>query len=356
MQTLTLSFIIFLLTSISVKGQEKFVFSKADGQLIVEKANEIGFSGTIFIYQDKQQVYYHRSGYANVDDQIQNDSSIRYNIGSIGKSITAILMMQLVEQGKIKLNENANQYLPKAFQLNHPSGVTVRQLLNMTSGLGDYFDSPDYSDTINSVDGLMKLVLAAKPANDTPGIRINYSNSSFIVLGKILEHHYQKSYQQIVVEKILRPAGILFDQSKIHAVGYSQENDKWIVGKDNMHGNWSAAGGLYLTVTELHAVIKTLINGGYINQQTLNSMWNKEVHPEMDPPFVYYGLGWMVEEPGNVKLRGHNGGVRGFQSVFRYIPDDNLYIYILSNHENGAENLFMQTLMHYLNRKGIQLQ
>lgn len=84
-------------------------------------------------------------------------------------------------------------------------------------------------------------------------------------------------------------------------------------------------------------------------------MWNKESHPEMDPPFVHYGLGWMVEDPAGVLLRGHNGGIGGFQSAFRYLPQDDLYFSFLSNYGNSVDEMFLQVVIYLMHRKGLKL-
>lgn len=345
-----------LISSVLVKAQTNayLSLSKLDIDSMETFINKSNFSGNIRFYNGNDLMLDISKGYSNNEQKVLNNPSIRFNIGSIGKSLTAILLMQLVEEKVIELDNPANNYLPTQYQLTHNKTVTVRQLLNMTSALGDYFDSPNYSDSISTINGLMNLILNMKPLNDTSGVRFSYSNSGFIVIGKILEYHYKKEYRQILNERILKPAGINLTQNNSLATGYSLQDSTWVIGKDNNKNNWSAAGGLYLTIAELHLIMQSLNEEKYLTKNTINQMWRKESHPENDPPFINYGLGWMVEAPGGVKLRGHNGGVRGFQSVFRYLPDANIYIYVYSNHENGAEEIFMKELFFLLGKKGIR--
>jgi D-alanyl-D-alanine carboxypeptidase len=346
--------ILMLLSFVSISAKSQQIqLTNSDGDTLIQLAAATNFAGNILVYQGNKKIAAYSSGYYNGQNKLLNNKDIRYNIGSMGKALTAILIMQLVEKGILELNKPANTYLPDNFQLHYNSTVTIRQLLNMTSGLGDFFDSPDYKETISKTADLLQLVIAMKPVNDTPGLKFGYSNSSFIVLGGILEHYYHIPYQQLIQEKILSPAGINYASKSIYAIGYSKQNSSWVIGKDNNTTHWSAAGGIYLSIDEFHLIVKALNEGKYLKKETINLMWAKEAHPETDPPFVNYGLGWMVEAPGGIELRGHNGGVRGFQSCFRYLPDDNIYIYVFSNHENGAEELFMKELFFLFGKKGV---
>lgn len=352
MRNIIIIFVCFISVCARSQQLQSLQLTKNDADSIIQLAASSNFSGNILLYQGNKKLAAYSNGNFDRQNKLPNSESIRYNTGSMGKTLTAILIMQLVEQKIIDIDKTANTYLPDNFQLRYNSSVTIRQLLNMTSGLGDFFDSPAYNDSLSKTADLLKLVLAMKPVNDTPGLKFGYSNSGFIVLGGILEHYYHKPYQQLVQEKILTPAGTDYAKKLTNAIGYSQQDSNWVVGKDNNTTHWSAAGGIYLSINEFHTIVKALNEGKYLKKETINLMWAKESHPETDTPFINYGLGWMVESPGGIELRGHNGGVRGFQSCFRYLPQDDIYIYVFSNHENGAEELFMKELFFLFGKKG----
>lgn len=324
---------------------------------LTAKAKDMNYSGTILIYRGKEKLLDWSNGKAEEEKGIVNSSAIRYNIGSIGKSFTSVLVMQLIEQGKLDLDKPVRKYLSeKVFSAGSPS-ITIRHLLNNTSGLGDYFESPEFSEekTI-STDDHLQLINKMKPVSETPGAGLHYSNSGFIVLGKILEQVYQKPYQQIVYERLLKPAGIS-DQQKVNAAtGYFTDSTGLKRGEGNDPARWSAAGGIFLSAKELHAVINGIVDGKYIQPATLQRIWQKESRPEHEPPFVNYGLGWMLEDPNCIRLRGHNGGVKGFQAAFRYLPDDDLYIYFLSNRDGGIEAMFMNTIFMLMEAKGCKME
>ena len=353
MRSIILVFCFFISTISRSQKLESLHISKTDADSLTQLASSSNFSGNILLFQGDRKTTVFSKGYYDEQKKFINNEDIRYNTGSMGKTLTAILIMQLVEKKVLELDKPANNYLTDNFKLKYNTNVSLRQLLNMTSGLGDFFDSPGYNDSLSRTADLLNLVINMKPVNDTPGLKFSYSNSGFIVLGAILEQYYHKSYQQLLKEKILMPAGVYFENNAINAVGYSQQDNTWVVGKDNNTKHWSAAGGIYLSINEFHLILKGLNNGIYLKKETIDSMWANESHPENDPPFVHYGLGWMVESPGGIELRGHNGGVRGFQTCFRYLPEDDIYIYVFSNHENGAEEIFMKQLFFLFGKKGV---
>ncbi len=349
-----------LLISFQLQAQtetSKKLLTSTDLSVLASKAKANQFSGTLYIVQGKENGWSWSNGQAQEKLKIANGDGVRYNLGSIGKSLTAVLIMQLVEQQKIVLDQPVKKYLPTGTLTVGSDAMTVRHLLNNTSGLGDFFEHPDYSEAKTiTIDDHMKLVNGMKTVSDEPGKTLHYSNSGFIVLGKLLELHYGKPYQQIVKEQLLKPVGINYDVKKPTATGYYLENDSLKLGEGNDPSKWSSAGGLFLTVQELHQLIKGIVEGKFISKESLQRLWTKESRPEQEPPFVNYGLGWMLEDPNCIQLRGHNGGVKGFQAAFRYMPQDDVFVYFLSNRDGGIESMFMETIFLLMEKKGCKME
>lgn len=330
-------------------------FSAADAMVFDSIIQKGIFNGSVLIIQNGKTVFEQHNGLANKEQSISNSNSLRYNIGSIGKILTAVLILKLVEEQILDLEKKVVKYLPGT-PLKNAEQITIRQLLNMTSGLGDYFNTQGFVESeTHTNQSIYKYIVQSKLICDTPGLRMHYSNAGFIVAGAILERFYQKPFQQIVWEQLLAPAGFL-PEANGFAVGYEKKGESWLKAVNgNNPLSWSAASGLFLSSTELQRIIQHVITGKYVTKPSLQRMWYKEAHPEFDPPFVHYGLGWMVEEPGNVQMLGHNGGVEGFQSAFRYLPQDDLYISVLSNHGNGADEVFMGMILYWLRKKGVSI-
>lgn len=333
------------IVQVSANAQKAIEFSPADFDSIKQHALQQHFSGTITVIKNDRQIFHLENGTTDLTGTKKLSNDTRFNIGSIGKVFTSTLIMQLVAEHKLELDNTIDHYLTANYLVPNSNKITIRHLLSQTSGLGDFFDSPGYSEEkTQSIDDHLKLVKEMKPDSDTPGINFHYSNSGFIVLGKILELYYKKPYQQIVTEKLLRPYKVGLS-TKQRATGYRLENDKWIIGEGNRPDYWTSAGGLFLSPNELHILAKNIVQNKIVSKETRELMWTKAAHPQGEPPFVNYGLGWEVENPFGIQLAGHNGGVRGFQVAFRYLPQANMYIYVFSNHGDGAEAAFMDMIM-----------
>ncbi len=328
-------------------------FDENDFKVLEQTAKDQEFTGAMAIFQGNQLVFNYSSGEANAETSLANGLDVRFNVGSIGKSLTSILVFRQVETGNIDLDQTVDQYLPESERVPNDSLITVRHLLTNTSGLGDFFESPEYVEGKRyDVSSLFSLVQKMPWIKDRPGTGLDYSNSGFIVLGRILEHIHGKPYQSIVQEELLNPLNINYSKPSPLASGWKLENETWTLGEGNDPESWSSAGGIFLSIEELHRLISFLVKDGYLKQGTKELMWTPQVQPAHEPPFVHYAFGWMVEKPQDLHFIGHNGGVRGFQAAFRYLPQSDTYIYTFSNRENGAEELFMKALMQLIEKAG----
>jgi len=333
-----------LLQTGSSKAQSVFTLSELDS--LGQHARNRGFQGTILIIQGEKTLFQQHYGVANVNTGAPITGSTRFNIGSIGKSLTGLLVLQQVAAGRLSLDRPVAEYLPASDSFPNSRSISARQLLSHTAGLGDFFDSPAYDpQRTRSTADHFRLVQQLKPLRDRPGLDYGYSNAGFIVLGQLLEHQTGSSYARLLDERLLRPAGVQRAAKAPRATGYRNDKGAWVEGEGNDPSYFSAAGGLFLSAGELHRIVRRVVRNGYLSQAWRDTMWKPAVHPAGEPPFVNYGLGWMVESPMGLELRGHNGGVRGFQAAFRYLPQHDLYIYVLSNRENGAEETFMEMVM-----------
>ncbi len=344
-----------LLTALGILGPVLFSqpknFDQTDLHEFKETADRIDFQGTMVIFQGNEMIFEKSRGLSQFEKGAENSSKIRFNIGSNGKCLTSILIFKEVEAGNIDLDLPISTYLNPGQFIPNQDLITVRQLLSHTSGLGDFFESPEYREEEKyNVSKLFELVQAMDPVGTPPLKFLHYSNSGFIVLGKILENLHQKSYAEILESELLDPLGIELYGSAIYAQGWKTENGAWVPGLGNDPESWSSAGGIFLSVEELHRVIFALAQGNILKKESLEKMWAVQSRPEHDPPFVGYALGWMVEKPKDLHFIGHNGGIPGFQSGFRYIPDSDTYLYTFSNRDNGAEELFMSALMRLIQK------
>jgi CubicO group peptidase (beta-lactamase class C family) len=182
----------------------------AAASLLDQQAKADLFSGVALIALRGEVLFHKAYGLANIEYGVANRLDTRFNLGSINKLFTNIAVEQLAEKGKLSLDDPVARFLPNYPNEEAAAKVTVRHLLDMTSGIGDFFGS-EYEatpkDRIRELSDYL-LLFASKPLLFEPGARREYSNGGYVVLGLIIEKASGKSYFDYVAENIYRPAGM----------------------------------------------------------------------------------------------------------------------------------------------------
>ncbi len=231
-------------------------------QFLDEKTKRGEFSGTVLIAKDGKAILKRAYGMASKECKVINRIDTKFNLGSINKIFTTIAIGQLYEQGKISLNDPIIKFLPNYPNKTAAQKVTIRHLLDMTSGIGDFFGEKFENtpkDKLRTIDDFLPMF-----ANDSlkfePGSQRQYSNGGYIVLGAIIEKVSGESYYDYVREHIFKPTGMLNTESYEAdipvpnlAEGYTrEETDKpWRKNIYTRPSRGSSAGGGYSTAEDL---------------------------------------------------------------------------------------------------------
>lgn len=165
------------------------------------------FSGTVLIAKDDTVLLDKAYGYSAKNVPMKIDTKL--NIGSVGKSFTAVAICQLAQAGKLSFDDTVETYVPELATLSNGQ-MTIRHLLNHTSGLGNFFEAPGYmenKDKITKVSEMLRYI-TYEPLKFKPGEGFSYSNSGYIVLGLIVEAVSGQDFYTYVNEHIFRPAGM----------------------------------------------------------------------------------------------------------------------------------------------------
>lgn len=302
-----------------------------------EAENDL-FSGAVLVAKNGEIVYREAFGYANKEEKISNTIDTKFSVGSIGKTFTGVLILQLVEQGKLKLSDPLEKYLPD-FPYKEKSEIQIRHLLNHTSGLGNYFSHKDYQSkipVIRSIDQALELVYDQEPLFE-PGTKYKYSNSGMLVLGAIIEKVSGMSYREYLKNQILDPvgmanSGIWYPEDDVpdRATGYSKISEgSYKIETKNEFPAFSD-GGLYSTVGDMLKYDLALRENRLLSQQY------KEIMFTVTPPAEKYALGWETGTFKGYKSTGHVGGCPGFSADFIRFQQDQVMVIVLSNYTNGA--------------------
>ena len=292
------------------------------------------FNGAVLVAEHGKVIYRKGFGFANYEWNIPNSPDAKFRIGSITKSFTAILTLQLVEQGKLKLEGKVTDYLPN-YSRKTGDRITVNQLLTHTSGLPDYNDVPDFfravqSGSLNN-DEIIKRISEYDLLFE-PGAKFSYSNDGYRVLGAVIEKVTGKSYAQVLQENILNPL-------KMKNTGYSNRNAvlskraagyrKRLAGLENAQFyEASPASGMYSTVDDLFLFDEALYTDKLLSQKSKDLMW--QVAPSGN------AYGWQVskialgQNENGFKVMTE-GAVFGFFARSVRLPQEKQTIILLAN-------------------------
>jgi len=319
-------------------AQDKTPISDVIGKYVKAEAEYDLFSGAVLAARGGQIIYQGAFGYADKQKKIPNTIDTKFSVGSIGKTFTGVLIMQLVEQGKIKLTDTLEKYLPD-FPYNEKSKIQIRHLLNHTSGLGNYFSHKDYEAKIpflRKIDDALKLVYDQKPMFE-PGTKYQYSNSGMLVLGAIIEKATGMNYREYLKQQLLDPigmedSGIFYPEENVadRAIGYSKiSEDDYVVETANEFPAFSD-GGLYSTVQDMLKYDTALRENRLLSQAAKENMLT------VTPPAENYAQGWEKLIFKGDEYIGHVGGCPGFAADYKSFPKDQIMIIVLSNYTDGA--------------------
>jgi D-alanyl-D-alanine carboxypeptidase len=191
------------------RPSESAALSSID-ELIRNLAGKDEFSGVVLVARDGNPILQKAVGLASREYDVPNRVDTKFNLGSINKIFTQILIGQLIDQGKLSLDDHLVKLLPDYPNREAAEKVTLRQLLDMTSGIGDFF-GPEFEatpkDRIRNLKDYLPL-FANKALEFEPGTKNKYSNGGYVVLGLIVEKLTGKSYYDYARERIFSPTGM----------------------------------------------------------------------------------------------------------------------------------------------------
>ncbi|MCB9876555.1 MAG: beta-lactamase family protein [Planctomycetes bacterium] len=264
-----------------------------------------------------------------------------FRIGSVTKQFTAALVMRLVEQGKVALDDPLSRFVPADEFATGDRVVTVRHLLDHTSGIPSYTDIGEQWEKVRPLElshaELLALV-AGKPFDFEPGQDWRYNNTGYYLLGMLLEKVHEKPYAQVVLDELCAPLGLertRYDSNSElipdRAQGYQLKDDALANDEPLGMSQPGAAGALLSTGGDLVRWSMALSGGKVVTPESFARMTTATVLP--DGRDTGYGFGLMVGEFAGWRCVQHGGGINGFQSILLWIPDADLHVAVVSNSE-----------------------
>lgn len=318
------------------------------------------FSGTALVAKGGQLLLAAGYGMADRDARIRNTARTKFSVASIGKLFTAVAIAQLVEQHKLSFDDTIGNYVT-GFAPAVADHVTIAELLDMTSGLGD--EALSSANPPTTIAGLLGLI-DKEPLQFTPGSRFVYSNDGYILLGAIIERVSRRSYGEYLDEHIFKPAGMTQTDVSVYtpahvpgmAHGYILVGDNGQPlspgappaagqGSNPQAGTWqdnskrpqiaNPSGGAYSTVGDLLHFAEALLDHKLLSPSMTAIVLTPRVNAPQPggPPVDEYTYGFAYQAIDGVAFIGHNGGTPGYAGQIDIYPKTGYVVVILTNQD-----------------------
>jgi CubicO group peptidase (beta-lactamase class C family) len=305
-----------------------------------------GFNGTVLVAQYGKIIYKRAFGIANNFTKDQLSTRTPFQLASVSKQFTAVSILQLMEQGKLILDDRVEQHIPG---FPYDSSITIRSLLTHKSGLANYAYCLDkYYDKKAPLTNakVVELFKKIKPGIDYhPNRQFHYNNTNYILLAYIVERISGKGFREYLKENIFIPAGMtesfVYDPAhpellKKSATGYQPKRSGLaVVGFDHLDGV-TGDKGIYSTVEDMFLWDQALNSETVIKLSSLAEAFTPQ-HTKPKVLTTNYGLGWRLKQLENGEwITYHTGWWHGFKNYYLHNQKDNSAIIILGNMANHS--------------------
>lgn len=311
---------------------------------LMQKYNSLNqFNGAVLVAEDGKIILSKGYGMRDFENKVPNNNLTKFRLASVTKQFTAMLIMQLVEKGKIDLNGKLTDYLPY-YRKDVGDKITISQILSHTSGLANYTDNRKFMTEESGNKVTPKEFVLKYCSEDLifePGTKWAYSNSGYFILGLIIEEITGKSYEDNLQENILSPVGMVNSGYEHSDKTYENMSKGYVTSfgeyKPARFLEMSipySAGSMYSTVEDMFLWDRALYTDKLLGNELKEKMFT--------PVLNNYGYGWQIIEHavGEKKLKviTHSGGIFGFNSLETRLVDENKFIMVLNNFEGGNLN------------------
>jgi D-alanyl-D-alanine carboxypeptidase len=296
------------------------------------------FSGAVSIWSKEAPLFEVAQGYADRERQIPNTLETRFRVGSMNKMFTGVAVLQLVQSGRIGLDEPVARYLPTYPNRVFAETVTVRHLLTHTGGAGDFFGDEfmRYRFELRDPSDYIARFGKRDPQFE-PGSEYRYANYGFILLGRLVEAMTGWSYDDFVAANIFAPAGMtstgaLPETADVPnlSIGYI-DNPAGLVRNDKtLPYRGTPAGGGYSTVGDLISFAQAVTSERLLDAAHTRMLTTGVVEAHVGK----YAMGFAeFTRRGGVRSVGHNGGAPGMNGALMIVPEGGYIVAVLANRD-----------------------
>ena len=290
----------------------------------------------VLIAKSGEIVLHNAYGQANIELDVPMDRQMVFEIGSITKQFTAMAILMLMEQGKLKLNNPASKYL-----VDYPNGdrITIHNLLTHTSGITRTIKQNPWNETVRKKDfEPLEFIdyFKSEPMVSEPGELFAYNNFGYIILGVIIEKVSGRTYEEFIETGIFQRLGMKrsyfgkdYELVQRRAYGYEKDIDTFRNATYESLSQAYSAGGLMSTVHDLYLWNNAIHSNRVVNESSKNLAFTN--HELNDGSKINYGYGWFIDDINGSGTYEHAGGVHGFRTNVIYLPKEDVFVATFSN-------------------------
>lgn len=306
------------------------------------------FSGNVLLSQNGKIVYEHSFGQSSYQQNAANTSQTQFNIGSMGKMFTAVAIMQLVEKGKLDLQAPVKTYLPE-YGLPNADKINLTHLLTHTSGYGTYMRAKGFDGKKDlSLDEVVKIIASQPLQFDEPGKGNAYSNSAFVIMGRIIEKASGLSWMEYFRKNIFMPAGMKNTLRYLPGVEAPNKAHGYTFSSTGVYQDQTAKdpmpysdGGLFSTARDLNAFLIALQTHKLLSAASFAKMTKEYAH--LDMINCEMGLGWEISKVEDVNVIAKGGNVIGFSGQMAMLPGG--YNLVLTSNQGIVALLIFENVL-----------
>ncbi|VXB18239.1 D-alanyl-D-alanine carboxypeptidase [Flavobacterium sp. 9AF] len=330
---------LFLFINVSTFAQIQPRLQRIDSLLHYLESNN-KFMGSLAIREGENIVFSKAYGYRNQEIKEKVDSNTKYKIGSISKTFTAIIIMQLIEEKKLKLETPLATFFPK---VKNAEKITISQLLHQRTGIPDYINQDSLTKEELTAPDIKEAIYTKIENYDSlfePDSKFQYSNSNYYLLGGIIEKVTKKSYRENIEKRICHKIGLkntYYPTEKVQtnfneSYSYIFKDNQWKKVEEWDFDTAFAAGALISTPNDLTLLMEALFQGKLVKKTSLEAMITIKEG---------YGKALFQFPFGERRFYGHSGGIESFRSNVGYYPTEKLGISLIVNGDNYNINDIM---------------
>lgn len=305
-----------------------------------------GPGGALIVVKDGKTLVRKAYGLADVELGVPARPEMIFRVGSVTKQFTAALVMMQVEKGTMALDDVITKYLPDYPE--QGGRITIEHLLTHTSGIPDYTSVQRVMADVTTDRSPAEVIDLFKtlPLDSEPGQRMRYTNSGYFLLGAILEKVTGKTYSQLLDDLIFKPLGMThsayIDDTRIlpdRARGYQELKGALVNARRYSNSLPFAAGGVMSSVDDLARWDAALSGDRLLRRESRERMFTSAVLGSGER--TGYGYGWYTYERDGMRTQEHGGVIFGYVAYVLRIPEQHLFVALLTNRQVGSAAPFL---------------